>query len=292
MRYNGKVIYAGERKQATIGKINESCQDFNKITKSKLSDREKVIVNNLLNRTFASDQEQKKKVTEDIGIYRVTAANINQFSTAVALRKSAIDILLQLFRERDQNILNSHASQNGNNRAILARRPSYFFDNELMDDLMKSRPHPFIKHKYIDVRSLNIDNSHFLFLLCRKQEAEDDWNLIIVSVSTGELFYIDPQRNFLDENYNNAYMIQCATKLVPFLTFALQPRIIRWRECCHYPYQYQEPYHPNNHDGVVVIMMIMYHIVFECPIYFKQSHVVELFRQKLAYWILQRKLPL
>ena len=84
----------------------------------------------------------------------------------------------------------------------------------------------------------------------------------------------------------------CCNNIKRFVNYLLLPTTVDWNASCHYPYQYQELYVPNNYDGVVVIMFFLYHIVYDCPIYFQQSHVVGTFRKKLAWWVLQKSLPI
>jgi hypothetical protein len=269
VQYDGIVSTKGKNKSSTIEKIKLSCREFNKVTKSKLVERENITVNQLLNRNFVSVQQEQEEVTGRIGSFIVRASTFNQFTPETPLGKSATDILLELFSIRDRAILSAHASQNNkpqnnnvqnNNRqnrvpVYVPRKPSYFFKSELIDSLFRNVSYERLKNNYIPP-DYNIANSHQLFFLFKA--SPDDWKLIVVKVATGQVFYVDPldnpQRN---ENYNNDLMHICCNNIKRFVNYLLLPTIVDWNASCHYPYQYQELYVPNNYDGVVVIMFFV-----------------------------------
>jgi len=144
---------------------------------------------------------------------------------------------------------------------------------------------------------MNINYAHRLYFVWSSdsndiRDLDSNWKLIIVEKQSSSIYFLDPRN---PNRNNDEEIVNCCSKVADLLRYLRitdrDNNVIQDWTVTRYPFQYYQSYDSNGFNGGLYILIILYFIVYDSPIYFSE-HQLQNFRRKFCYWVLKGKLPI
>lgn len=276
--FKGEILSTSGAKQV----LNERRQRFDQYFISILhrtSYTGEEWIDEILNEELTTDKSENELCT--VGEQSVTHSMIQQFLPGNAIHASNILVVRKLLELREVRVQGAHADVNREKDTYIKLKENYFLLNDFLE-LIMDNPRNALLSTYFPQNMLDISHKWFIMYPQRQNEVLN-WRLIVVCHSAKKIYFIDPKMPRVGADYENEMWGLYSTKINEFM----DPEHDYEYEV--YPYQYYEALE-NDFDSVVYLVIIIYFLVLEMPIYFTTDQVPAL-RKKVAFWMLNEQLP-
>ena len=201
------------------------------------------------------------------------------------LSVSCINGVLELFRFRDNKVLGAHTAVYEGHDDVPSYKASVFLNDEFNPMLLSES---IDLSTYFDmVDGFTIQQYHRVYCL---HKIDDIRSIAFLDFVDETLYVITPSLNAEELTVDSRTLLDSVMDKFNSLAGPLNFNFTNW-SIKLYPYTYIEPVEMQECEGNgIYTLAVLYFLVMDVPIYLTPS-IIETFRSKFCYWILNASLP-
>ena len=219
----------------------------------------------------------------------LTKLMIKQFASGARIENETIQVLIELFRARDQRKCVTYLEVNEGSNVIAEygpRKPSLYFSFEKYREIVQ-----FPDDASFDLPEGQPIDAYYQVYMLHMDEVSGNCGVIILFLDTKKMYYISPNLR-LETPVTQPVNALLSSILDSFkaASASLGIDLNDW-DISMYPHQHSDILDGHSPDSIIWIFGMLYFLQMDCFIYFNKR-IGEITRKNLCHWVLTGSLPL